>query len=67
MTPGARRSGGDAGGICVLCGKSVPSADVDAMTCMGCGAVICDDHLADPWGDHIPEEHDEEHADAPAL
>ena len=40
---------------CALCG--ITSLEEDY--CYGCEVVICEEHLGDPMGPHMPEEHDD--------
>ena len=40
------------------CKGKIPIATADDYECAGCGALICDAHLGDPWGSHHPDDHD---------
>ena len=46
----------DPGGPCILCGASCKPEEF----CHGCQHHICNAHGDSPWGNHEPEEHDEE-------
>jgi len=44
--------------VCYLCQCAIPKPTEDYF-CSGCDQYICDQHLADPWGTHEPEDHDD--------
>lgn len=50
------RNPGKDDGRCALCGiQGLTEED----RCHGCGYLICDEHVGDPWGKHLVVQHDE--------
>jgi hypothetical protein len=42
---------------CAICERVVTADEAEDQRCSGCGAVICDEHTAEPRGHHEPEDH----------